>query len=98
MKSADDCKTLEEVRNCIDELDREIIRTIGTRYSFVKKASAFKTDEQQVKAPDRFASMLEKRKVWAVEEKLDPEVVANIYKDLVNYFIKEELNIWKQQK
>lgn len=98
MKSATDCINLAEVRSCIDELDREIISLIGKRYTYVKKAADFKTDEQAVKAPERFKSMLEKRKDWAAEENLNPEVIANLFKDLVNYFIEEELTTWKQQK
>lgn len=98
MQQAEDCRNLADVRNCIDELDREIIKLIGKRYNYVKKASEYKTDEQHVRAPERFRNMLEKRKAWAMEEDLSPEVVANLFKDLVNYFIEEELNTWKQQK
>ena len=98
MQQAEDCKNLADVRNCIDGLDREIIKLIGKRYTYVKKASEYKIGEQQVRAPDRFANMLEKRKVWAMDENLNPTVVENLFKDLVNYFIEEELNTWKQQK
>lgn len=98
MKKVDDCQNLTEVRNCIDEIDRELVGLIGKRYSYVKKASEFKVDVQHVKAPRRFASMLEKRKEWAKEENLSPEAVENLFRDLVNYFIEEELNTWKQQQ
>ena len=98
MQKASDCKSLPEVRKAIDELDQEIIKLIGQRHNFVQKASEFKFSEQHVKAPERFASMLEKRKVWAKEQNLNPEVVANLFKDLVNYFINEELKTWNQQK
>ena len=39
--------------------------------------------------------MLEERRKWAQSENLNPDVVENIYRDLVNYFIEEELKDWK---
>lgn len=98
MELAANCKNLTEVRNCIDELDKQIIGLIGKRHNYVKKAAEFKTDEQAVKAPDRFKNMLQKRRDWAKGENLNPDVIAKIYTDLVNYFIEEELTTWKQQK
>ena len=98
MELATDCKNLTEVRNCIDELDREIIKLIGKRYAYVKRAADFKTDEQAVRAPERFKNMLQKRRDWATEENLNPTVIAKLYTDLVNYFIEEELTTWKQEK
>lgn len=98
MQVATDCKSLIEVRNCIDEIDREIVSLIGKRYNYVKKAATFKTDELTVKAPERFKNMLQNRRDWATEENLNPNVIAKVFKDLVNYFIEEELSTWKQQK
>ena len=40
--------------------------------------------------------MLEQRRAWAEAENLSPDVIENIYQDLVNYFINEELADWKK--
>ena len=39
--------------------------------------------------------MLKQRRIWAKSENLNPDIVENIYRDLVNYFIEEELKTWK---
>jgi hypothetical protein len=38
--------------------------------------------------------MLQARRIWAEEEGLNPDVIENLYQDLVNYFIAEELKHW----
>jgi isochorismate pyruvate lyase len=42
--------------------------------------------------------MLEQRRVWAAEEGLNPEVIEKLYRDLVNYFINEELQNWQRDR
>ena len=94
----EDCSSIQDIRVEIDRLDRQIIALLGTRFEYVKAAAKFKTSETSVKAPARFESMLEQRRIWAEQENLSPDVVENIYRDLVNYFINEELENWKDKK
>ncbi len=89
------CKNIEEVRFHIDEIDQEVIGLLGKRFQFVKQASAFKANEESVKAPERLKAMLNKRREWAAAQNLDADVIENLYKDLVSYFIKEELKAFK---
>ena len=94
----EDCSSIQDIRTEIDKLDRQIVALIGTRFKYVKTAAKFKTSETSVKAPERFKLMLEQRRIWAEEENLSPDVIENIYRDLVNYFINEELEDWKDKK
>ena len=82
---------MADVRAEIDALDREVVRLIGIRRRYVHAAARFKTSESGVRAPERFAAMLETRRAWAVEEGLDPDAVERLYRDLVEHFIAEEL-------
>ncbi|RZK57719.1 MAG: isochorismate lyase [Pedobacter sp.] len=93
----EDCANMQEIRAEIDHLDQTIISLIGKRYQYVKAAAKFKTSETTVKAPDRFASMLVQRRAWAKDQGLNPDVIAKIYTDLVNYFINEEMEHWKSK-
>lgn len=90
MKTPEECLNIQDIRREIDRIDQEIITLIGKRYEYVKAAANFKTGEASVKAPDRVASMLKKRREWAEEAGLDPDVIEKLYTDLVNYFIQEE--------
>ena len=93
-----DCNNIQNIRTEIDNLDRQIIALIGQRFKYVQAAAKFKTSETSVKAPERFKSMLEQRRIWAAQENLNPDVIENIYRDLVKYFINEELADWKNNK
>ncbi|PAX58462.1 isochorismate-pyruvate lyase [Brunnivagina elsteri CCALA 953] len=96
MKMPEDCENISEIRYEIDQIDQQIIVLLGERFAYVKAASQFKTSEVSVKAEDRFNSMLEQRRIWAAEKGLNPDVVEKMYRDLVNYFINEELKSWQE--
>jgi len=88
---------MQEIRAEIDRIDQEVIRLLGQRFEYVQAASHFKTSETSVRAPERFKAMLEQRRAWAQAAGLDPDVIANMYRDLVNYFIEEEMRKWQAE-
>ncbi|MDJ0533319.1 MAG: chorismate mutase [Xenococcaceae cyanobacterium MO_207.B15] len=94
MKQPQDCQNIKEIRVAIDSLERDIITKLGKRFEYVKAAAKFKNSKEDVKGVDRFNSMLQQRRVWAEENNLHPDVVEKLYRDLVNYFINEELQHW----
>ena len=97
MKTPEECQNMSDIRLEIDSLDKKVITLIAQRLDYVKAAVKFKAGETSVKAPERFKAMLAQRRVWAVQEGLDPDVIEKLYHDLVNHFIKEELRHWKAQ-
>ena len=97
MKTPEQCNSLAEVRAEIDELDQQVIRLLGERFGYVKAASKFKTSEATVRAPERFKAMLEQRRAWALQAGLHPDVIEKMYRDLVSYFIQQELEHWQNQ-
>jgi isochorismate pyruvate lyase len=97
MKSPDECSDLQEVREEIDLIDREVIDALSKRFQYVIAAARFKTSEASVKAPDRFNAMLQKRREWAQEAGLNADVVEKLYRDLVNHFIDEEMKHYKSK-
>ena len=97
MKNPDECANIQEVRDEIDIIDREVIDALSKRFKYVIAAARFKTSEASVRAPDRFQAMLQQRREWASESGLNPDVVENIYRDLVNYYIQEELKHYQSE-
>ena len=82
---------MQDIREEIDTLDAEIINLLGRRFGYVKAASKFKTSESSVRAPERFQAMLKQRRTWAEDAGLSAGVIEKMYRDLVTYFITEEL-------
>ena len=97
MKNPDECANIQEVREEIDIIDREVIDALSKRFQYVIAAARFKTSEASVRSPDRFEAMLQQRREWAQESGLNPDVVENVYRDLVNYYIEEELKHYKSE-
>ena len=95
MKPPEDCTGIEDVREAIDALDRDIIRLIGQRAGYVQAAARFKTDETGVRAPERQEAMIAERRRWAEGEDLSPDVIEDIYRQLVSYFVGRELDGWR---
>lgn len=90
-KHPQECTCIEEVRNEIDTIDKEIIRLLSTRLSYVKEVVKYKRPTSSgIEATDRRKAVIESRKQWAAEAGLDPEVVGSIYDKLIAYFIEEE--------
>ncbi|GGE55298.1 isochorismate pyruvate lyase [Pedobacter psychrotolerans] len=95
--SPESCQNIDEIRSAIDAIDLEVIQLIGKRFKYVKAASKFKLNEEAVKAPERFKNMLLQRRNWAGIEGLNPDVIEKVYRDLVNYFISEEIKNWNTE-
>lgn len=96
MKPALECQNISEIRNAIDSLDRQMVELIGERATYVRAAASFKQNTTEVKAEDRVSSMLQKRRDWAVQNNLNPDAIEQLYRDLIDYFINEELEQWQQ--
>ena len=97
MKSPEDCENIKDVRRAIDTLDHEIIHLIGRRARYVEAAARFKTGEQSVRAPERQKTMLETRRRWAEENGLDPDVIEDLYQNLLSYFVGREMHQYREQ-
>ena len=97
MKKPEECTDMTEIRQEIDRIDQQVIQLLGQRFAYVKAASKFKTSETSVKAPERFQRMLLERRAWAESAGLNPDIIEKMYRDLVNYFIEEEMKRWKSQ-
>jgi isochorismate pyruvate lyase len=91
MKSPIECNTIEEIRQEIDALDRQIIEALGRRFGYVKAITRFKKTEVEVRAAERYNAVLQARREWAAEAGLDPDVIEQMYRQLIGYFIDAEM-------
>lgn len=97
-RSAAQCSSMDDIRAEIDLLDQAVIRLIGQRYKYVLAAAKFKTSATAVRAPERFKAMLAQRRQWAEQEGLSADAIERLFTDLVNHFIEEEMQHWRQQQ
>lgn len=85
------CRSLNEVRENIDKIDREIVTLLAKRGAFVAKAASFKKTTDDVKAPNRVEQVISKVISLAHEQGANPEVVESVYRSMISAFIEAEL-------
>ena len=93
IKNPEQCQTIEDIRDQIDKIDQNIIKALGIRFKFVKEIVKFKSDRKSVKAEERYNAVLAQRRIWAEENKLNPDAIEKMYRDLIDHFINEEIKI-----
>lgn len=85
------CHSLEEVRENIDRLDRQIVGLLAERGGYVKQAARFKKTEDDVKAPQRVEQVIAKVAVLSAEMGAIPAVTEAVYRAMIAAFINAEL-------
>ncbi len=85
------CHNLDEVRQHIDAIDRQIVALLAERGAYVKQAAKYKKTLSDVKAPDRVAQVITKVHSISLEVGADPKIVEKIYRTMINAFIEAEL-------
>jgi isochorismate pyruvate lyase len=97
MKLPHECQSIEEIRQQIDEIDQILIDLIGKRLTFVKEIVKYKSNVDEVYAKIRYMEVISKRREIAASHHLDPDVIENIYKIMMAYFIQEQLELLKKK-
>ena len=85
------CNSIEEVRENIDRIDRQIVSLLSQRGNFVKQAARFKKTTDDVKAPARVEQVISKVVNLAKELGASPKVAEIVYRSMISAFIDEEL-------
>lgn len=85
------CTSLDDVRQGIDEIDRNLVSLLARRGRLVKQAAAFKKTTDDVRAPARVEEVISKVRELADETGASADVVEQVYRAMISAFITEEL-------
>ncbi|WP_273820473.1 MULTISPECIES: chorismate mutase [Pseudomonas] len=85
------CTSIEEVRQHIDRIDREVVTLLARRGGLVAQAATFKKTTDDVRAPARVEQVIAKVRGIAGEVGASPEVVEQVYRAMIAAFIEQEL-------
>jgi isochorismate pyruvate lyase len=98
MKLPHECHSIEEVRQEIDEIDHAIIGLIGKRFSFIQEIVKYKSSIDEIYAKNRYNTVISKRREIAASNYLNPDVIEGMYRIMMDYFIKEQLELLKEKQ
>lgn len=97
-KLPDDCRTMIEVREGVDQTDRELIAMLDRRFGYMRAAARIKSTRDAVRDEARKAQVVEAVKADAVARALPANEIAAIWDKLVEASIAYELVEWDSQR
>lgn len=93
-----DCRTLQEVRQNIDRLDRAIVALLVERTDYVRQAARFKPERSQIVVPERIEEIIDTVRRIGLDMGADAELLEDIYRGMIAAFIRHEGVIWDKMK
>ena len=95
MDHIENCRSIDDVRTRIDQIDRQIVTLLAARGAYVKQAARFKKTTDDVKAPQRVEQVIAKVTALAAELGANPSVTEQTYRAMISGFINAELAEYK---
>lgn len=92
-KTAEEYTSMDEIRQEIDRIDKQLISLIGDRYTLVKAVTQFKKTPEEIKAQARYDAVLISRAKLAAEYELDPDMIEKMWVIMMDWFIEQEIRI-----
>lgn len=85
-----ECRTMEEVRHGVDELDENIVALLAERFRYMEAAARIKPNRADVRDEARKAEVIANARRLAEGEGSPVEAVADVYERLVEASIAYE--------
>ena len=86
---------LDELRDKVDHLDREIIEAIAARMKMIEQIGSYKRDNNiTIFQMERWKEIIQSRSEWGEILNLNPELVLDIYKLIHQESIKQQTDIF----
>ena len=88
----EDCKTMAEVREGVDAVDREIVALLKRRFGYMDAAARIKPDRGQVRDEARKAEVIANARAEARRHGIPESVIADVWEALVEGSIAHEFD------
>ncbi len=92
--SPEDCTSMEEVREGVDALDRELVNLLAKRFDYMRAAARIKPDRGIVRDEGRKAAVIAAAVAEAEACDLPGTIVADMWEQLVEGSIAYEMTEW----
>jgi isochorismate pyruvate lyase len=90
--------SIDQARQQIDELDRQIVALLAERTRVVAVLTEHKTDEAAVRSPDRVRQVLSKVERLAEEQGMPPAIAVATYRTLIEQLTDMQLERLEQRR
>ncbi len=93
--SADDCRTMDEVRAEIDRLDRSLVKLVAERQGYIEAAARIKDQASEVRLEWRIEDVVAKVLAAADREGLSRDIAEPVWRTLIDRCIAHEHESWR---
>ena len=90
-----DCTTMTEVREGVDDIDRQVVALITRRFGYMDAAARIKPVREAVRDEWRKADVKAKVDAAADAAGIDRALMSRLYEDLIETSIAHELGRWE---
>ena len=98
MKPAADCRTMAEVREGVDALDRALVALLAQRFAYMDAAARIKPTRDAVRDEARKAQVIANAGAAATAASLPDGLTAQIWETLVEASIAYEMKAWDARR
>lgn len=96
--TADTAQTMQDVREEIDRLDRDLVRLLAERQSFMRAAARLKASRQAVLDRDRIEDVVSKVLTNCPQYGLSPAIAEPVWRTLIDRCIAYEFSVYDDLK
>jgi isochorismate pyruvate lyase len=89
-----DCKTMAEVRQGVDAIDRLLVAVLAERQRYMDAAARIKTDRGAVRDGARIEDVVAKVKAAACAAGLSEAIAEPVWRTLIEGCIAYEFDVW----
>jgi isochorismate pyruvate lyase len=87
---------MEDVREGVDALDRELVKLLAVRQGYMEAAARIKPALDDVRVPWRIEDVVEKVLKTAAAEGLSDRIAEPVWRELIECCIAHEAETWKK--
>jgi len=98
IKSADACQTMTDVRAGVDAIDRELVRLLVVRQSYMVAAARIKDSREAVYDAERIEDVVTKVLAESKKIGLSAEIAEPVWRMLIQRSIAHEFEAWDKLK
>ncbi len=88
------CESLQDVRNCIDEIDESIILLLCERIQYIYQAAQFKDSVADTRRFGRIEAIICRAKAYANITGVSEDYIEAVYRFLIDESIRQEKSKW----
>jgi isochorismate pyruvate lyase len=90
VRPAQDCQSMDEVREEIDRLDKQLVALIAERFQYVDRAWQLKNNPDEATVPWRIQQVIERVRAHAEEHNVPPALTEALWRQMIGWFIQYE--------